>query len=223
MGHDSGMMWNMELKPKKIISRWTNNKSIIIWKYIDNNTWDIIRITWVGFHIGASEFNASFLLVESFSQRLKTHIKNIKWKTLLEIREPFNFGNFMLWEWFKNFHAIYQNGQYDVWLYRCWWRNVLVTTIRCWLTIFLASGTISQKRSPTLWCHQHRFHPKLWIKTEFHLLYKLFQHSAYVLFYLVIQQLQRHTSYSSHFSDSYKLLIFMTHFDDKWKLFFRDS
>ena len=122
----------MELKPKKIISRWTNNKSFIIWKYIDNNTWNIIRITWVGFHIGASELNASFLLVKSFnlkqsviewSRRLKTHIKNIKWKTLLEIRESFNFGNFILWEWFENFRSIFQNfGQYDVWLYRCWWR-----------------------------------------------------------------------------------------------------
>ena len=151
----------MELKPKKIISRWTNNKSFIIWKYIDNNTWNIIRITWVGFHIGASELNASFLLVKSFnlkqsviewSRRLKTHIKNIKWKTLLEIRESFNFGNFILWEWFENFRPIFKISANTTFGYidvgdGCWRRNVLMTTIRCWLTIFLASGTIIQKRS----------------------------------------------------------------------------
>ena len=174
----------MELKLKKIISRWTNNKNFIVWKYIGNNTWNIIRITWVGFHIGVDPFKVNFdwlkqastdgfssicppvhlrphfqilmvrrpnlsmrwtvwakILVrcpheqvdgctvrrrpflseeawtESASDRIwmwnsplwENQIKNIKWKTLLEIWKYFNFGDFILWEWFIHLLLICQN------------------------------------------------------------------------------------------------------------------
>ena len=42
-------------------------------------------------------------------QPFENQIKNIKWKTLLEIWKYFNFGDFILWEWFIHLLLICQN------------------------------------------------------------------------------------------------------------------